>query len=409
MKKETLLVVIPFIILIIQQALLTYTDGKIYSLISYFDEIYVLLLWAVILVKNRGKMRIKNKDKTILMLTVVFVMIGLCSNIITGYQSIRWALVDAFTCSKFVLCYLGIRMYLSRENVCIDVVTKLYKFSRIYICCLFVLGIINIFVDIFPKPDYRYFMYSIRLFYFHPTYLAIAAISCVCVIIVKDSIFNTKTDKWFILMGLIVACMTLRTKAIAGALCIILLYCYFIQLRFKNKLVLGCLSFLTALMIGYDQLTFYFGGYSKYDSGFIRERLLIDSIAIASKHIPFGTGFGTFASFVAQKNWSPLYDLYHYVPGPFLSDSFWPIIVAQNGYMGLLIFLLILWSYLKNIWGLQKKNLYLMWAGLSIILYELISSFGESAFFNPAVCPLFILLGIIMTLGTGAPKDIRNS
>lgn len=87
MKKETLLVVIPFIILIIQQALLTYTDGKIYSLISYFDEIYVLLLWTVILVKNRGKMRIKNKDKTILMLTVVFVMIGLCSNIITGYQS----------------------------------------------------------------------------------------------------------------------------------------------------------------------------------------------------------------------------------------------------------------------------------------------------------------------------------
>ena len=127
--------------------------------------------------------------------------------------------------------------------------------------------------------------------------------------------------------------------------------------------------------------------------------MLISSIDIASNNFPFGTGFGTFGSFVAAEHWSSLYNTYGYTYSPFLSDSFWPIVLAQNGFIGLIIFIVIVVKYIKNVLKMQKKNLYLMWAGLSIILYELICSVGESAFFNPAVCPFYILLGIIVSLG----------
>lgn len=137
----------------------------------------------------------------------------------------------------------------------------------------------------------------------------------------------------------------------------------------------------------------------KYDINFIRERLLVDSIELANKNFPFGTGYGTFGSNIAFEKWSNLYNDLGYTQNLYLSDSFWPIIIGQNGWIGLIIFLMILLMYLKELFKLQKTNNYLALAGFSLFVYELICSIAESAFFNPAICPIFLLLGIIVKLG----------
>ena len=407
-KKTKLLIVYPFVFLIFQQAILLHINGFLHTFVNLFDEFYIILLWLSALVKNDEKIYLDREDKRILLLSIMFVALGLVSNCNNEYQSLGYAVSDAFICIKFSLAYLGIRQYVrnSRENE--KIIISLYKFCRIFILICFALSLINIIVPIFPTSDYRYFMNSIKLFYGHPSTLAIISISAVCVIITKQSIIQDKKDMVYIIQGLFVTCLTLRSKAIAGVLCVAFIYIYFVKFKIKNKFVAGISALAIGIITGYDQIAFYFGGNSKFDSNFVRERLLLDSGKIANRFFPLGSGFGTFASNIAAEHWSTLYNEYNYVYGPFLSDSFWPIVVAQTGWIGLVVFAFIISTYLLRFVKLQKLNIYLFWASLSIMCYELICSVGESAFFNPAVCPLFMLMGLIINQGEFLKNESIN-
>lgn len=407
-KKTRLLIVYPFVLLLLQPAILNYTSGLIYTVINYFDELYIIFLWCSALVKNNGKIYLDREDKRILLLSILFVFLGLISNFSNDYQSLGYAVSDAFICTKFSLAYLGIRQYVRSRRENEEIIVSLYKFSKVFITVCFILAVVNIVIPIFPTSDYRYFMNSIKLFYGHPTTLAIVSISAVCVIISKQSIIKDKKDMAYIIQGLIVTCLTLRSKAIAGVLCVAFIYIYFVKFKIKNKFVAGISALAIGIITGYDQIAFYFGGNSKFDSNFVRERLLLDSGEIANRFFPIGSGFGTFASNIAAEHWSTLYNEYNYVYGPFLSDSFWPIVVAQTGWIGLIVFIFIIITYLLRTVKLQTVNIYLYWAGLSILCYELICSVGESAFFNPAVCPLFILMGLIVNQGELLRNESTN-
>lgn len=398
-KKTKLLIVYPFALLFLQQAILNYTGGMVYTVINYFDEVYIILLWFSALVKNDGKIHLDREDKRILFLSLIFIVLGLVSNFSNDYQAFGYAISDAFICTKFSLVYLGIRQYVRNRRENEEIIIGLYKFCRAFVSVCFALSVVNLIVPIFPLGEFRYFMNTITLFFPHPTSLAIASVSAVCVIITKQSIVQDKKDMVYVVLGLIVTCFTVRSKAIAGALCIAFIYFYFVKLKIKNKLVAGALALVIGIVTGYDQMAFYFGGKSKYDLNFVREKLLLDSGKIANRFFPLGSGFGTFASNIAAEHWSALYNEYNYVYGPFLSDSFWPIVVAQTGWFGFGVFVLIVVIYLLRAIRLQKINLYLFWASLSIMCYELICSVAESAFFNPAVCPLFILMGLIVNQG----------
>lgn len=407
-KKTKLFIVYPFVLLLLQKAILNYTGGMVYTVINYFDEAYIILLWFSALVKNDGKIYLDRDDKSILFLSLIFVVLGLASNFSNDYQAFGYAISDAFICTKFSLVYLDIRQYVRNRRENEAIILSLYKFCRIFVLVCFVLAIINIVLPIFPVGEFRYFMNTITLFFPHPTYLAIASISAVCVIIAKQSILQDKKDLVYVVLGLMVTCFTVRSKAIAGALSIFFIYLYFIKFKIKNKLVAGVSALAIGIVTGYDQIVFYFGGRSKYDLNFVRERLLLDSGKIANRFFPIGSGFGTFASNIAAEHWSTLYNEYNYVYGPFLSDSFWPIVVAQTGWIGLIVFIFIIITYLLRIVKLQTVNIYLFWAGLSILCYELICSVGESAFFNPAVCPLFILIGLIVNQGELLRNESTN-
>lgn len=408
-KKTKLLIVYPFIILLLQQAVLNYANGFLYTIANYFDEIYIILLWLSGLVKNDGRIYLDREDKRILLLSIALIILGLVSNLRNDYQSLGYAVSDAFICTKFSLAYLGIRqcVRIRRENE--DTILSLYKFCRIFILVCFVLAVVNIVIPIFPKGEFRYFMHTIYLFFPHPTYLAIASITAICIIIAKQSIMQDKKDMVYIVLGLIVTCFTVRSKAIAGALCITFIYLYFVKFKIKNKLVAGASALTIGFVTGYDQISFYFGGRSQYDLNFVRERLLLDSVKIAKRFFPLGSGFGTFASNIAAVHWSNLYYEYNYSTStPYLSDSFWAIVVAQTGWIGLGIFIFIIIMYLTRIIKLQKINIYLFWAGLSILCYELICSVAESAFFNPAICPLFMLMGLIVNQGAYLKHESTN-
>jgi len=143
--------------------------------------------------------------------------------------------------------------------------------------------------------------------------------------------------------------------------------------------------------------------------------MLRDSIEIAKQFFPLGSGFATYGSFMAKEHYSPLYTTlgYNMIYGMsenipyFLSDSFWPIIIAQFGFVGIICFSLIVLCFVKIAFRF-RENTYEFLALLSIMLYMIISSTSESSFFNPFVTMFFIIFGLIVNQNLSQGRKAKS-
>ena len=154
---------------------------------------------------------------------------------------------------------------------------------------------------------------------------------------------------------------------------------------------------LTAVaLIGMDQYINYY-----QSAGYARGELARQAIAVANDYFPLGTGFATYGSAVTAQidNYSPLYYAYGLsavwglAPGAasFLSDTFWPTVLAQFGYFGLVAFaalLIALFAMCYKAGGGSRLPV------ICIFAYLLISSTSESSFFNPSAAYLAMCAGL---------------
>ena len=91
--------------------------------------------------------------------------------------------------------------------------------------------------------------------------------------------------------------------------------------------------------------------------------------------------------------------------GAFLSDTFWPIVIAQTGWIGLVSFCLALLSMISYVINSRKTDVHYFWVAISIIIYDLISSFAAPAFFFPGAIAPYLLLGLITSIHEFPKKD----
>ena len=157
------------------------------------------------------------------------------------------------------------------------------------------------------------------------------------------------------------------------------------------------MSVLIAI-VAYYPIKYYF-----FNNEYARSLLTTKSFEIAKSHFPIGSGFGTFASYFSTVNYSPLYykyDLYKVhglVKGEaiFACDVFWPMILAQFGFIGMFLYgicIIIVFRKIQN--SFDKDNKYFYIAKLLCFLYLIISSTSESAFVNQLAIPLAFIIGI---------------
>ena len=136
-----------------------------------------------------------------------------------------------------------------------------------------------------------------------------------------------------------------------------------------------------------------------------RTALTQASLRIAEDHFPFGTGFGTFASAFSADPYSKVYYLYHIQNvwgisrqyNAFISDTFWPMILGQTGWLGLVCYAAALLLLFSVIYHMRKHNAYSFASALAAFFYLLISSTSESAFVNTMAVPLAFLLGVLLS------------
>lgn len=395
MKKEKIIKIIFILfmyVLIFQSVIQQYI-----KIFQYFDEMLAILIAivsAIYIIKKKGKIVINKYNIYIVALISIVVLIGLYSNIKYGYQNIKYVFADLIVFIKFFIVYLGF------EFVFKDRIKKfsktILKNIKIITFALFSLTIINYIFKIFPVFDNRYGIPSNQLFFDHPTTLAWFCVFLIVILIYSEKL--NKNNCIYLSMLLIIVITTLRSKAIAFATVSILILLY-MKLS-NNKINTWKVIFIgvICIAIGYKQIYYYF-----MNENSARAVLLSTSIEIANDYFPLGTGFGTFGSYFSGESYSPVYEMYgindiwglRQENPNFISDSFWPMVLGQFGYIGALLYMLcivIIYIKLQKSYSIEEKNIYT--SKILILTFLIISATAESAFVNPMAIPLAIILAI---------------
>ncbi len=376
---------------------------KYFVMFQYFDEIFVLLtipVFIIYLSKNNFKINIYKNDKKIILFLGLIIFVGLIQNFRLNFQSPKYYLSDLLLFLKFFLGYFLSRLTLDKKFF--DKYNKKIKnHVKLVTIILFLFTIANYIFKLYPA-QVRYGIISNQLFYSHPTYLA-----AVCIFLF--ALYVISNDKKFDIINIILIFLvisTLRIKAIASAMGVIIIYS--IIQRTNKKINLNKFAILAILLVivGYSQFQYYF-----LSDGFARKELLFTSFKIAGDYFPLGTGFATYATYFSGVSYSPVYYKYGLstiwglgVGENFFSDSFWPAILGQFGYLGLLSYLLIilcLYRQIQSEYNSENNKIYI--AKIVCLLYLLISSTSESAFFNTIAIPLSLIIGIMFN-----EEEIKN-
>lgn len=370
------------------------------SVFGYVDELLALIAIPIfiyqLITTNQGKLKISSKGYS--KYIILLVILGLISNIKYKYQPFKAVLLDLLLVTKFWLSiYTGKHLL---KGVDINKYANNIYFHIKLVTCLFAILTLlnNIGFNIFPS-QIRYGLKGTQLFYFHPT---VFVATCTFLIAILFSIYTqVEKAKGYLITLLILICTSLVSKGF-GMVALALLIYYTVYKKYKKiKLSTIIVALPLLIFVAWDKIQFYF--IEGMERRFARPMLLVEAINIANNHFPLGGGFGTYGSYVSAQYYSPLYINYGLsdVHGlaqkdpSFVSDSFWPMILGQFGWIGLILFILALVFLIDKIQEMFEINIAYYASGISILGYLIISSTAESAFVHPFAIPLGIWLGVL--------------
>lgn len=396
LKNKLEIITLLTMVFMLQMVLRIYTSGILLTICTYLDEFFAVIgCIYIFLYIFKNKKTFFKYEKKVICAMIFLILIGILSNYIYGYQKIIPIIVDILTYCKFIIYYLTARIY-AKKNFPNDIFGEYFNTKiRMIAMCLFILAILNIAIpSLYNVYDYRYFTNSIQLFFPHPTYLAAFSILCIIILLHNN---KKKGNFMYILMLSVVTILTFRTKAIVALMAIIFIYVVSCKLKIRSNFFIIMFVMIVGIYMAYDQIQFYYLNDNIYT---IRREMTLDGIGLANEKFPIGTGFATFGSSAAYQFESPLYYKLGYFSSDIeaFGDIFWPIIIAQNGWLGFLIFLYIIYCFLKTILKNIKKDTIFFVCAISIFVYEIIASMAETAFFSPIAPAYFIILGFIVDI-----------
>ena len=390
-NRQYILFLILFYVFLFNEPLTEYI-----SVIGYADELLAVL--AIPIFCWQRLLRKKDLGGTGSAVYIAgFLAIAFLGSLVYQYQDF-WtvALTDALLCVKFWLCIYSSRVLLSGFRIS-RFSRAIFWHVKLVIWVFVILTVLNYLRGLFPYNDYRFGIMSNRLFYGHPASFASCCSFLMLILLgIKPHIRNM-SFYFVVLLGIM--CTTLRTRALA-AVC---LFCalYFLVIVQKKKFSLSSLLPMVPviLLIGWSKIEYFF--ISMADAS-ARAQLLFKSFAVANDHFPFGAGLATYGSYLSAEHYSPLYYTYGLnnifglgENGAFICDSFWPMVLGQTGYFGLIFYFLALVALAKRIGVIKKDNLFLYVSALSAFLFLILESTSTTAFVHPISIPIAMWLGVV--------------
>ena len=145
-----------------------------------------------------------------------------------------------------------------------------------------------------------------------------------------------------------------------------------------------------------------------------RTVLTVDSFGVAAGYFPAGAGFGRFGSAIAASTYSPEYLERGYPSiwglgrtaedGRFLTDTEWPAIIGESGYLGALAFVIGMILIYRASWRLYRSGAspLVRWVGLVAVGWTVattVQSVATVTFTGPPIFGLYFgLVGLVAAL-----------
>ncbi len=365
---------------------------------QYLDEVFAFLAIPLIILKGKKFLADMTHQKKKMFAKIFWIYLGLTliggiSSIIFKYQSFKASLVGLVVFVKFPLALLSSFLLFDSETIKQNS-KKIHVHINIISVILLSLTILNYTQGIF-HATYRSGLLANQLFFSHPAKLAMISIFLTILNVLTS---KKKMDLTTIIL-IIISCSTLRAKAIGFCFAMVLINYYVCKTHKKISFSkLGVIGILAAVLI-FDQISVYYVNNTESPRYLLAEK----SIEIANDHFPLGSGFSTFGSNASARYYSPLYKQYGLsniygfskLNPSYISDTFWPMVLAELGYAGLIlyiIFVVLIFRRIQNVDIRSNEKLYT--AQLLCLVYLLISSTSESAFVNPMAVMLAMIIGL---------------
>ena len=363
--------------------------------LNYIDESFtiMLIILSLFYILNRNNhIALYSSEVKTAALFFILLFVGAIGNLLHHIQPEKIAIYkDVLAISKFVVCYIC--TLIVTNNIDKDLLLKkVAKRSRIYLNIIFVFLIINIIHDIGMSMDVRYGIRSYKFLYQHPTYLVSSVVILLCVILSGS---RKKFDNFIIFEAIVILIFSLRNKAFVFVLGYIFMKTvmkYAKSIKIRYILILAVIGIFAT----YNKIM----EYASYYLTAARPALFIVGYMLARRYFPFGSGFGTFASEISGQYYSPIYYEYgiNVVTGleetahSYIGDTFWPYVYGQFGFLGLVIFLLIILNIFKSLQSRYHHDKNTQSAAFLILLYILIASTAEAIFTDVTGCFSFAVI-----------------
>ena len=397
MQKNKFLLV--FVIIFYFIAILGNIIDQYVSFLSWADELSAILLFVLYI--NKFK-KLDRYDRKILKLLFLFFIVGLIPTFLYKIQRDNIVLIkDIVLFSKF---FVGI----TRSKFVIDdrkknaLIKAVKRPTKILIIIIFMCGILNLFIDLQMGGEIRYGLRCYQFYYTHYTFLVASTVFMLSIMLYKNSFYNK-----YSIMCLLILLFTLRSKAIVFVLIYIMLSIYK-----KKNVTLNFRSCMAFCVIGFWAVSGKISDYISWGIYNLRTGLHIVGFVIACDYFPLGSGLGTFGSNLSFLAKSPLYSKYGLdhsqamgddVEGAFISDTFWPYVYGQFGFIGLIIFLLMLLTIFNSL-NDRRDDCDYFYPAVLLLLYLVIGSFAEATFTNQT--GIFVAMFINLFLYR---KDVKKT
>lgn len=359
-------------------------------IVNYYDEFICVFLLLYGIIKNRI-----SRSFTILIFTFIFINLINAYNSKLPFDPYRFIL-DVFLFLKPVIFL----MILSQ------IPTKLFKevfnfsffISKSYLIAAFLFLPVHYFFGFFEFFDTRF---GLNAYQFISNNAGEFTNLLLVSILISTSSGSSKQKMFFNIIGVILLMSTLRYKAFALAFILIIfsnrkilskIY-YFFKRKIERRKIFTLINLLKILPL---ILFFSIPGYVQFSNYFLSEDvtprllLLLEGTNIFLNNFPFGIGPGYFGSATSSLMYSPIYSelgwTNHWGLGEnpeqnFLNDTFWSMIIAQYGFLGLIMVLIIYRKFFYIFFSIRSINLFKY--SLLAIFSLIISTIGSSIFIGP--------------------------
>lgn len=247
----------------------------------------------------------------------------------------------------------------------------------------------------------------------HPSRYA-TAVSIIAILFLYTSDYTLKNKIIFLLL-LSIGLISGRSK-FYGFFIICSFIIFYITDNFKLKLNIKNILYLSialglVFLVTKDKFYLYFiqGGFGEGKGEtdlFARMALYYFSTDIIADYFPFGSGFGSYATFASAEYYSPLYEKYNInlVYGlskdfnSFISDTYYPAL-AQFGIVGVTLFFAFWLRIIKNaiMWHNIQPNSQHFSIIILIVSFFLIECTTDSTFTHNRGLFMMMLLGLVMS------------